>query len=299
MRVTGLPAAIAPLQRAGRRWLVIGLCLGLFGAASDVRAQTDLPKVVSIDYCADQYVLALADRDQIAGVSPRATKAFSFHRDRAGGLPVVEATTEAVLDRSPDLVVRFWGGNTRMVGLLGRVGIDAVNGTYGIDDRTIAENLRTVGRALGRTAHADIAVSERDSRIAALQARPASELRALYLTPSGTTGGAGTDVGAMLRLAGLENLAVDYGYSGWRTVSIERLLQSPPDLFVGSFFDDTAVARSSWSVARHGRLAGLMSTVPTVGVPGRFLSCSGLFSVEAAEFIRAAVTDLKLAERGG
>jgi iron complex transport system substrate-binding protein len=254
-------------------------------AASPAGAVT----VASIDYCADQYVLALADLDQVKGVSPLARQAFSYHREPAARVPTLEPTSEAVLHAAPEVVVRFWGGNRRMVELLGRRGVETVNVVYGHRSETILANLERVGAAIDRRAAARRLIADHRRRIAALEARPALGLRALYLTPSGTTGGAGTDVDAMLALAGLDNMASDLGYSGWATVSLESLIASPPDVFIGSFFDDAAVSRSSWSPVRRGRLADLMVRVPTVNVPSRFLSCSGLFSVDAAEFIRDAL----------
>lgn len=266
--------------------LIGGLLWALPVAAASPPA---LPSVVSIDYCADQYVLALADRDQIRGVSPRARQAFSYHRERADGLAVVEPTSEAILHASPELVVRFWGGNRRLVSMLERVGVDTVNVLYGHDRQTISANLTRVAAALGRGREADTLITDHQRRIDALEAKPRFGLRALYLTPSGTTGGAETDVDAMIRLAGLDNMAAEIGYKGWRTVALEELVLNPPDVFIGSFFDDADVARSSWSPARHPRLGRMMGEVPTVAVPGRFLSCSGLFSVDAAEFIRATL----------
>ena len=259
------------------------LCAGPAGAAPSA------PAVVSIDYCADQYVLALADPAQIKGVSPRARQAFSYHRDRAAGVPVIEPVAEAVLHAAPDLVVRFWGGNQRLVSMLDRTGVETVNIVYGHDQQTIFDNLTRVAAALGRRDEADALIAGQRARIEALQAKPRLAKRALYLTPSGTTGGSGTDVDAMIRLAGLDNMATELGYRGWRTISIEELVMSPPDVFIGSFFDDRDVAKSSWSPSRHPRLVKMMAEVRTVPVPGRFLSCSGLFSVDAAEYIRAAL----------
>ncbi len=268
--------------------MVLALVAGLLWAGPAAAAPST-PAVVSIDYCADQYVLALADRGQIHGVSPRARQAFSYHRERAADVPVVEPVAEAILHAGPDLVVRFWGGNQRLVSMLERVGVDTVNILYGHDTETIFGNLTKVASALGRTDEASGLIADQRARIAALEARPRLNLRALYLTPSGTTGGAGTDVDGMIRLAGLENMAAELGYRGWRTVSLEELLMNPPDVFIGSFFDDADVSRSSWSPARHPRLARMMGDVRTVPVPGRFLSCSGLFSVDAAEYIRATL----------
>lgn len=268
--------------------MALALTAGLLWAGPVLAAPSE-PAVVSIDYCADQYVLALADRAQIHGVSPRARQAFSYHRERAAGLPVIEPVAEAILYAAPDLVVRFWGGNRRLVSMLDRTGVDTVNIVYGHDSETIFANLTKVAAALGRSDEAAALIADQRERIAALEAKPRLNLRALYLTPSGTTGGTGTDVDSMIRLAGLENMAAELGYRGWRTVSLEELVMNPPDVFIGSFFDDRNVARSSWSPARHPRLTAMMGEVRTVPVPGRFLSCSGLFSVDAAEYIRGTL----------
>lgn len=271
---------VAKLLTAGLIWAGVSVAAPPASAA---------PAVVSIDYCADQYVLSLAERSQIRGLSPRARQAFSYHRDRAAGLAIVDPTSEAILHAVPDLVVRFWGGNRRLVSMLERTGVETVNIVYGSDRDTILANLTRVAEALGRPEAAAEMIADQRDRIAALEAKPALGLRALYLTPSGTTGGAGTDIDAMIRLAGLDNMAAELGYRGWRTIALEELVMTPPDVFIGSFFDDDDVARSSWSPARHPRLVRMMGEVATVAVPGRFLSCSGLFSVDAAEHIRAAL----------
>jgi iron complex transport system substrate-binding protein len=270
------------------RRMALALAAGLVWAGPATSAPS-APAVVSIDYCADQYVLALADRGQIHGVSPRARQAFSYHRERAADVPVVEPVAEAILAAAPELVVRFWGGNQRLVSMLERTGVDTVNIVYGHDRDTIFANLTKVAAALERAEAADVLIADQRARIDALEAKPRLDLRALYLTPSGTTGGTGTDIDAMIRLAGMENMAAELGYHGWRTVSLEELVMNPPDVFIGSFFDDRDVARSSWSPARHPRLARIMGEVRTVPVPGRFLSCSGLFSVDAAEYLRATL----------
>ncbi|MEZ5998409.1 MAG: hypothetical protein R3B98_06925 [Hyphomonas sp.] len=76
-------------------------------------ALAEKPRVVSLDYCADQFVLGLADREQILAVSKDAEKPFSHLRDRAAGLPKVRAAAEDVVALKPDIVVRSWGGDAR------------------------------------------------------------------------------------------------------------------------------------------------------------------------------------------
>ena len=67
-------------------------------------------RIVSLDFCADQYVLKFADREQILAVSPDAVRGFSYMRDTAIGIPSVRPIAEDVLILKPDLIIRSYGG---------------------------------------------------------------------------------------------------------------------------------------------------------------------------------------------
>ena len=55
-------------------------------------------RIVSLDYCADQYVLKLADEEQILAISPDAVKDFSYMREAAAGVPTVPGSDGLVAD---------------------------------------------------------------------------------------------------------------------------------------------------------------------------------------------------------
>src|SRR5262245_2374330 len=60
----------------------------LFFAAPALAGAPALPRVASLSVCADQYLLALADPSQIAGLSVDATDpALSFYAAKAGAFP--------------------------------------------------------------------------------------------------------------------------------------------------------------------------------------------------------------------
>ena len=66
-------------------------------------------RIVSLDFCADNYVLKLADPDQILKLFlPDAEKDFSHMRDAAVGFRTVRPVSEDILILKPDLVVRSW-----------------------------------------------------------------------------------------------------------------------------------------------------------------------------------------------
>ena len=83
-------------------------------------------RVMSVDQCADQYVLALAPRAEIVGVSKRALNGDSNQRDLAIGLPERRPTMESVLGARATLVVRYWTADARLSDALRRRGIAVV-----------------------------------------------------------------------------------------------------------------------------------------------------------------------------
>src|SRR6185503_14955109 len=110
----------------GRGGMTAALILALAGASAAG------PRVASLDQCADQYVLALAPRSDIAGLSYRAVAPDSYLRAEARGLPLRRTDLESILAARPQLVVREWGGDAGLVRGLERRGVRVV----GIDDAT-------------------------------------------------------------------------------------------------------------------------------------------------------------------
>src|SRR3954466_13576093 len=68
---------------------------------------SDAPRrVVSFNQCADQLVVALADPEQIAGLSPYAAdSSLSVVADRAGAFPRLDWQAESTIALGPDLVL--------------------------------------------------------------------------------------------------------------------------------------------------------------------------------------------------
>ena len=127
------------------RWALLLLLLALPAAAEEAK-----PTLVSLDYCADQFVLAMADRNQILAVSKDAEKPFSHLREKAAGLPKVRAATEDVIALGPDLVVRSWGGDAQALRFYERVGIKTHQLGYASDIEGAAAVTREAGAAMGQ-----------------------------------------------------------------------------------------------------------------------------------------------------
>lgn len=265
----------------------IGLGLGLLVSAVTA-GQAAGPSVASLDFCADQYVLALADADQIVGVSPHAETEFSYLADKAAGIPKIRPTAEEILVLQPDAVVRLWGGGYGAKDTLERYGIPVIQVSLAVTLEETKENLLRVGEALGHLDRAEAIAASLDARIASLP--PATEEgrpMALYVTPSGTTSGRGTFIHEIMLMAGVDNMSADLGTSPWHPVNLEALALDPPDMIVAGFYDLRSGKLSNWSLSRHEFLRRQGDIRPVARVPSREIACAAWFVVDAIEEIAA------------
>ncbi|MCG8441008.1 MAG: ABC transporter substrate-binding protein, partial [Caulobacterales bacterium] len=93
------------------------------GAASAPPAPERPARVVSLDFCADQYVLKLVERQRVLALSPDATREFSYMRAEAAGVRSVRPRAEDVILLEPDLVVRSYGGGPNAAAFFERAGV--------------------------------------------------------------------------------------------------------------------------------------------------------------------------------
>lgn len=236
------------------------------------------PRVMSLDQCADQYVLALATRPSIVGLSPRAGARDSFLQAQSLGLPRRRASSEAVLAADPQLVVAYWGGDARLSTLLARRGIAVVRIGEASSFDGVRANVRRVAAALRQPARGEAVIARMDTHLAAAQGAWGAR-SALYLTPSGFTAGPGTMVDAILTGAGLSDAAAHHGYG---PVSMEHLVIDPPSALVLGFFDAFGVAEQQWGPGRHGLLRAMARQRAIARLPASELGCPGWFAADAA-----------------
>ena len=250
--------------------------------------------IVSIDFCAYQYLLALAGKNRIQAVSFEAAGPRSFYGQRATGLPTVTGSVAELIQMQPNLVVRTWRGGPRAVKILERVGVQTYTPPYAMTIRQSIDVLGETAVAIGEAEAGKTLVANYKKRWDKLEAAPRSTLKAAYLTPSGITAGTGTYVNEIFKLAGFNTLADEAGISGWVPLPLEKLALGPPDFIVTSFFGDRDVHVSHWSSGRHGIYKKLLGDLPVISVPSRYLSCSGAFAVDAAELIRSKAEKMGL-----
>lgn len=254
-----------------------GLLIAAALALPSTTCAWSAPRVVSLDQCADQYVLALSPRAAIAGLSFRAEAGDSYLAAQAKDLPKRRATLESLLAVQPEVVVREWGGDAQLVRRLQARGVRVTTLADATDFEEVRRNIREAAKALDDPARGEALIDAMDRELAEAGHKPSGKTVA-YLTPGGATAGPGTLVDAMLRAAGLRNAEPGPGY---RTMSLERLTLQPPDALVLGFFDAFSLSRTWWSPARSGPMQAARQRA-VASLPGKVLSCPAWFGAEGA-----------------
>lgn len=252
-------------------------------------------RVVSASLCADQYVLSLADRDQVAALSWQSRDAVSLAPDWARDLPQAAPDAERLLMLRPDLVVFGPGEGGRAQTMLQRLGVPTheISWTESFDG--VASNIEALAAALDRPEAGAARLDDLAARRTELQRRAEGRETApdlLYLTPAGGTSGAGTYADAAMRLAGGENLLADR--QGWFTAQPERLTALKSDMVVASYFRE-GYASQQFRRARHPAMQRILAA-PRAEIPGGLWPCAGPRLIEAAERI-ADTMDMQASKR--
>lgn len=281
---------MTPLRRAARLGsracrmplLAAGLAAGCGAAAPQFRPEGPASRIVSLDYCADQFVLGLAGRERVLALSPDAREDFSYLRAAAAGLPAVRPRAENVLALDPDLVVRTYGGGPRARTFFERAGVPVLQIDFAPDVDAVRDRIRHAAGALGVPARGEALIAGMDAGLAAARAQ-ARGGRALYLSPSGVAAGAGTFVDHLLAEAGLENFD---DRTGWRSIPLERLAYGTPDVYAVPVFEG-AGHDVAWTPFRHPVAVRRVQAGPAVSIDGATTSCGAWFLADAVEALAA------------
>ncbi len=265
----------ATTGKAGRR--AITRFLLALSVLWPVAAAAEAPsRIASINLCADELLVALADPGQITALSPYATDpVLSFvaaeaqsHRHDAGD-------AETVVDLDPDLVLagRFTKRATR--DMLTRLGYRVVL----LDPaRGIAESIDQVRRVAGLVGHpergAALIARIREARERAAASAGATMPTAAVYQRRGYVTGAETLTGELLSVAGFANTGGALAGATGGFVPLERLISDPPDFLVVASSASPAEDQGAALLA-HPALRRLYSPDRRIVLPERLTVCGG------------------------
>ncbi len=231
-------------------------------------------RVVSMNLCADELVLRLADRDQVLAVTylardPRGSTVAA----EAVGLPVMRGLTEEVVALKPDLVIAGAFTTRTTVGMLERVGAPVLELGVPADLDGVRAQIRQVAAALGHPERGEAMVAALGARLAAIV--PARQpLRALVMRPNAFTVAPGGLGDALIRAAGLVNVSAEIGRDRLGQVPLEAAALANPDLIV---VDEGAPGWPSLAdtLLHHPVFRALSRAQRKIDIPNRFWTCPG------------------------
>jgi iron complex transport system substrate-binding protein len=269
-------------------WLALALASAKLGCGAALAAE-QLPTVASINLCADQHVLALADPEQILTVSwLAADPEESLFAAEAARHTLNYGTAEELLEFSPDVVFAGTYTSPFARAMLRRLGYRVVELTPEESVLDIERNVRLVAALVGQIARGERLIAAMHDDVHDIEAnRPARPLATVIVRPGGFTVGAGSLSHELLGLAGLRNVAAEQGLDRWGSLSMEALLRSAPELIVLTGYRSTQPSLAN-AVLQHPALRQLGAAQRTVTVPSALWSCGLPRSLESAVLLQRA-----------
>ena len=218
------------LRPVGRPARLAALFLALIGAPA--AAADALPRVMSLNVCTDQLVLALADPGQILSLSALSDDAdLSFHAAEAAAYAKNRGLAEEVFLVRPDIVVTGTYSLHNTTQLLRHVGTRVETFDYAQTLESVAGAVRRMGAILGQEARAEAVAGAYEAELKALSAAQAADSpTAIIYEQNGVVLGSGTLADSALKAAGFRNLAAERGYEGMAPYPLELLVRDRPDL---------------------------------------------------------------------
>lgn len=239
-------------------------------------------RIVSLNLCADQYVLALADPEQIAGLTRNAAdREMSAAADRVGGIHIMGESAEEVLNLDPDLIVGVPGRRSGILSALSGRDYATLDLTSADDYRAIVDQIREVATAVGHPARGEALIRQMDADLAAIP-RHSDRGVAAYYQRRGFLTGTGTLVDDLMVRAGLTNLAGRLGKPSLSQLSLEEMMAAQPDYLIV----ESATARvtdQGTEMLHHP----ILKDIPRISLPQAWTVCGGPAYVKAAQSIVA------------
>lgn len=222
------------MPRGGLRRMAVGALAALAAPWGAAPASADPPeRVVSMNLCTDQLAMLIAAPGQLHSVSwMAADPRSSAMAQEARGRRLNRGRAEEIFLMRPDLVIAGTYTTRASVEMLRRLGFEVAEFPMASDFGDIRENLRRMGRLLGREERAEALVAELDARLDAARPHDRARPRAALRHANGYSSGSGTLANAITEAAGFRNMAAERGLRGIARLPLEALVMAQPDLLI-------------------------------------------------------------------
>lgn len=187
-------------------------------------------RVMSLNACTDQLLVALGDKSQIASLSFYAKDVqTSPILEIARQYPTNNMTPEEIISINPDLILSSPYERDATIQVIDSLNIKSSKFDVPSNIETAKALVTQAGIALGQEARATVlnkAIDEASSQ------SNLPQIRALIYYQGGFSAGANTLIDEIMNRAGLENTAPSYGVGNWGKVDIESVVANPPEIII-------------------------------------------------------------------
>jgi len=230
-------------------------------------AASDEIGVASINLCADQLVMLLAEDSQIRSLSNLShQEAGSYYFERAREYPVNEGNAEQILNLQPDVVIAGQYSSPHTLALLREVGLEVHILPIADSIEQMFENIESVSRWVGQE------------------------------DPNGYTSGASSLRGEVIELAGFRNAASEAGIESYGKLSLEAPINLNPDALIESPYSPGTWSRAQ-AMSQHPALRSAGIDPQIIPIPSRMMVCAGPWTLDVIEQLDIARLELMSASQ--
>ncbi len=259
--------------------------------ATPVFAQEPAPtpkRIVSVNHCADQFLLHLGLDDRVRSLSFMAGDAdISPHADQLPDVYLNRGRAAEILPLRPDLVVGGTWGAAFALGRLEALGVNVVRLAPVTSLDQSAETLATLSHATHIDASAQLAAFTEKRNTIATRAAGHPKPTALAIEARGLTSGQGSLRHELMELAGLRNLAAERGMGPYGRLTLEQILAMKPDLLIHVPYAPQRPALAE-DIFRHPAFDPWRATGRLITIPTRVFNCGTPRALQAASQMRDA-----------
>lgn len=256
--------------------------LATLGLATAPATEIAPRRVVSLNLCADQYIMALADPGQITALTHNARDPeMSYRARRAQRFPISRGSAEEVLALEPDLIIASPYQRHDTLALLKGRDVTFLDLPPAESWSQIVDQVRQLAKALGHPDRGEALLRRMEAEMVAPIGAPAHRPVVAYYQRRGYMTGTGTLVDEMMQRTGLTNLAAKLGKPALARVSLEEMVAARPDYLIVESATE-AVADQGTEMLHHAAIAD----IPRISLPQALTVCGGPSYPEAIRRLR-------------
>ncbi len=241
--------------------------------------KTHLPRVVSLNLCADAYLMAFAKPEQILGLTQQSSDpTLSAFVEEASNFPVSGGRMANILEQQPDIIIINNYSPSPNKALMDRLGIKIVKLDAANSYQSARTEILQLGKAIHRLEAAKAYLAQLDKEL-----EDARHTELTYMPSIINYQRRGIVVGEthilddIIQLAGAQNLGRDTG----RTIgpmSLENLIRLQPDYVLSISENDEQTLKSQdrgSEILSHPALQKMFSAERHIYIPQNLTVCAG------------------------